>query len=373
MKILHIITGLGDGGAEGVLTRLAINSSHLEHIIISLTGEGKYGAHLRRSGIEVHCLNMRRSFNSAFAVWHLFKLVKSIKPDVVQTWMYHSDFLGGIVAKFAGIDNIFWGVRHSNLTPGTVKMSTRLVAYLCAYLSKFVPKKIICCSVEAVKTHTAIGYDANKFITIANGYCLDKYHPYLDTSYLDEELGLRNEILIAMVSRFDPQKDHMNLFSAISKVKSEYPNIKCLLVGEGMSATNKRLHSMINKSGCSGQVVLLGKRNDIPFIMNKIDIHILSSLGEAFPNVIAEAMACGTPCVSTDVGDAALIIGDTGWTAKSQDSNALADALRRALDEITNNNSAWIERKLLARNQIVNKFEMSNMVNSYVQEWKLTQ
>ncbi|NNG45156.1 glycosyltransferase [Pseudoalteromonas sp. NEC-BIFX-2020_002] len=370
MKILHIITGLGDGGAEGVLTRLCTNSEYVDHVVISLTDEGKYGAQLRKAGIDVHCLNISKNFNSILSFWQLYKLIKLIKPQVIQTWMYHADLLGGVAAKFAGVEDVFWGVRHSNLTPGTVKKSTILIAKTCALLSKYIPKKIICCSVDAVKTHIDIGYESDKFITIPNGYCLDRFKPCLDTSYLDVEFELQGSLLVGMVGRFDIQKDHMNLFSAISKIKHEYPTIKCLLVGNEMTSTNQELMTLIERSGCSEQLILLGKRTDVPFIMNKIDIHILSSLGEAFPNVIAEAMACGTPCVSTDVGDASLIVGDTGWIVPAQDSNALASALRNAFYELLSDSMLWNERQILARKQIVNKFELGSMVDFYIQVWR---
>lgn len=123
----------------------------------------------------------------------------------------------------------------------------------------------------------------------------------------------QNIPLIGMVARFDPQKDHRTLIKSLSFLKRSQKMFHCILVGSEMDVTNSDLLAWIKAEDVEENITLLGRRNDIPSVMNALDIHVLSSIGEAFPNVLAEAMACGTPCVTTDVGDAALIVGDTGW------------------------------------------------------------
>ncbi len=128
-----------------------------------------------------------------------------------------------------------------------------------------------------------------------------------------------------MVARYDPQKDHNNLLNALALIKQM--SIHCILVGEEMTFRNTELTALIKEYDLQDRVTLLGPQDNIPSIMNALDVHVLSSVGEAFPNVLAEAMACGTPCVATDVGDAALIVGETGWIVPPSDPESLAQAL----------------------------------------------
>lgn len=370
MKIIHIITGLNDGGAEGALYRLCKHDKQNCHVVISLMDGGKYGSLLSAENVPVHCIELSKGMFNLSKFIKLIRVIKAEKPEVAQTWMYHADLLGGIAAKVAGVKNVFWGVRHSNLTPGTVKRSTILIAKLCGILSYFIPKRIICCADNAVKSHIQAGYAAKKFITIPNGYCLDEYKPGMDVSLLDTELGISNEFLMAMVGRFDPQKDHGNLISSLTIVKKKYPSFKCLLVGANMTTDNETLMSLIEASGCLDNIILLGRRTDIPVIMNRIDIHVLSSLGEAFPNVLAEAMACGTPCVTTDVGDASFIVGNTGWVVSAQNSKKLAQTLLVAINEMHSDRSKWRNRKVSARNRVEKEFNISVMVNRYKSVWE---
>ena len=149
-KVLHIITGLSDGGAEAVLTRLCLNSQEAKHVVISLTDEGKYGLQLSQSGVPVHCLGMNAGRPSLFKFFKLIRLIRVEKPDLVQTWMYHADFFGGLASRLAGVKQVFWGIRRSTLEKDKASRLTVLIARLCAYLSRVVPQKIICCAHEAL-------------------------------------------------------------------------------------------------------------------------------------------------------------------------------------------------------------------------------
>ena len=169
-KVCHIITGLNNGGAEGVLFRLCAFDASNTHIVISLMDEGKYGPLLRDAGITVYSLNMRAGKVSLGGLIKLYKLLRLLRPDVVQTWMYHADLIGGLVAKVAGVKSVFWNVRHSTLEPGKSKRSTILVAKTSAYLSSWVPNRIVYCAHSAQAVHEAIGYKVGKAVVIANGY-----------------------------------------------------------------------------------------------------------------------------------------------------------------------------------------------------------
>ena len=369
-KITHIITGLNNGGAEAVLYRLCTNDTQAKHTVISLMDMGKYGPLLQAAGVEVHCLNMPAGRVSFAGLRKLYKLLKSLQPDAVQTWMYHADLIGGLVAKFAGIKNINWGIHHTVLVKGETKRSTILVAKLCALLSRFVPTKIVCCAHKSVEVHTELGYHKEKMIVIGNGYQLEKFAPNSNAGKkIRQELELvEQEIILGIVGRFDPLKDHFNLLRALSLLPSDFA-YRCLLIGKDLNTDNAPLMQEIKRLDIQDNTLLLDQRSDIPAVMNALDLHILSSMSEAFPNVLAEAMACGTPCVTTDVGDAALIVGNTGWVVPPKNPQALADAIMQAANEKLTDNQAWSLRKESARKRIVENFSIEIMIEGYHRVW----
>lgn len=375
MNVLHIITGLGNGGAEAVLFRLAMSSQseNLKHHVISLMDRGIYAERLEKAGIFVHCLNFDRGKFSAYGVFRLFTLIRKICPDVVQTWMYHSDLIGGLVARLAGVKAIAWGIRHANLDPQHNSHSTLRVVKLCAYVSDWIPRKIVTCSELAVRIHINIGYQKEKFVHIPNGYNLERFKPDISSRYaIRNALNIKDdEFVLGMVARFDIQKDHRNLIDALSRLKNQGAQFTCLLIGVDMDEGNRMLLDWIEGYDIASHVKLLGARDDIPAIMNAIDIHVLSSLGEAFPNVLAEAMACGTPCVTTDVGDAAFIVGEHGWVVESQNPAALAEGLLRAQNVFMKDNiSDWKNLQGACRSRIMANFELELMCEKYRQVWE---
>lgn len=372
MKIVHVITGLNDGGAEAVLYRLCTTDRANTHVVISLMDEGKYGALLAIAGIQLICINLQQGQMTARGVFSLWRALRKSKADAVQTWMYHSDLVGGVVARLAGVKNICWGIHHSNLAPGTIKNSTRTIAKICAIFSYFIPRKIVSCSRAAAAIHEKLGYASGKFQVIPNGYDISLYD--IDAQGREKvraELNLKTDtVLVGMVARYDPQKDHNNLLEAIAMLAADDCNtdFAVVLIGAGMDSENLELQQLIDKHDVRNKIVLLGQRRDIPSLMNALDLHVLSSLGEAFPNVLSEAMACGTPCVTTDVGDAALIVGDSGWVVPPRNSAQLAGALKEAIMAMGNKNT-WAHRQSVARNHIVNNFCLEKMVSSYSDLW----
>jgi glycosyltransferase involved in cell wall biosynthesis len=316
MRTIHVITGLLDGGAEAVLYRLCRQEPSNQDAVVSLTGDGKYGPLLRAMGIPVFSLNIGPGSIPVSAVLRLRALLRNRRPDVVQTWMYHADLLGGVAARLAGIRAIIWGIHHTTLEVGASKGRTIWVAKTCARLSSFVPHKIVCCAKSAARVHEELGYESEKLVVVYNGYDLEEFRPSPDSGR-----AVRRELnvpvdgkLIGMVGRFHPQKDHETLLKTLSMVRSLGHDVYCLLVGPGLDRSNTQLMGWIRELGLANRILAVGPRADVPSVMNALDVHVLSSsYGEAFPNVLAEAMACGTPCVATDVGDAAMILGATGW------------------------------------------------------------
>ena len=371
MKILHLITSLDSGGAEAVLYRLILHDTKNQHIVISMMNTGKYGLYLDTLGVTVYYLNMPRGRFTFSGLVQLWKLIKKIQPDAVQTWMYHANLIGGLITSLVGIKKCFWGIHHSDLSPGKNKFSTRIIAKICAPLSYIIPSKIIVCAEQAASIHQAIGYDKKRIVIIPNGYDLSCFKPATDSKEkLFKELHIpQSVILLGMVARFDPQKDHLNLLRALAILKQKKIEFSCLLMGENIDNHNEILAKSINDRKLSNNIVLLGTREDIPNIMSALDIHILSSIGEAFPNVIAEAMACGTPCITTNVGDAALIVGNTGWVVPTNDSEKLASAIIDAIQIKTKTSVDWEQRQKSARETIMKNYSIEKMVSSYQSVW----
>ena len=207
MKIVHIIVGLDQGGAESVLLRLVTIRSEFEHSVISMMDDGAYGGRLRAAGIDVHNLRMPRGRLTLQGLWRLFRLLRQLKPHVVQTWMYHADLVGGIIARLAGCKRVVWGIRHSDTADLTC--ATRAVLRLNAKLSRHVPSAIVSCSERAEKLHTNLGYDVSKFRIIPNGYDLTRFAPDEESrKRLRSEWRIEDNDVFGLVARWHPQKDH---------------------------------------------------------------------------------------------------------------------------------------------------------------------
>lgn len=367
-----MITGLSNGGAEGVLYRLCKYDKACTHLVVSLTDEGKYGPLLGKENIQVICLNMKPGRVSISGLIKLFFLLRKEKADIVQTWMYHADLIGGIIAKLSGCKSIFWNVRHSTLEPGKSKRLTIWIAKACAFISNWVPKKIVYCASNAKKIHCLLGYKAEKSVVIGNGYDLNLFNNnYFSREGFRKEFNFMEEtFVIGMIGRYNIQKDHLNLISSLSLVKSAGYSFKAVLVGNNIDEANDELINEVNRHYLADSIFYLGPRGDIPCVMNGLDINVLSSsFGEAFPNVLAESMACGTPCVTTDVGDAALIVGTTGWVVPIKNSKLLAEAIIQAIDEWREKKRAWQLRKNACRQRAADLFKVETMIERYHNCW----
>ena len=380
MKILHVITGLGHGGAEGSLFRLIQFSRHIDHRVISLTNGGYYGEKLLSDGVNVDVLNMQGFLSIPASLSQLAEKIRRADPDLIQTWMYHADFIGGLAAKFAGYRNVHWGLRHSTLRTSETKLSTRLVARCCAKLSYFIPSKIIACSKSGADWHEQFGYDAQIMEVVPNGYDLNRFSPPKYTQQigvLRKKFNIEKQSFVAgMMARWHPDKDHETLFKSLAffKEKNKYC-FKLLLAGPGINKSNKVLNRLIKKYSLGEDVYLCGVQEKPAQFMHEIDLHILTSRTEAFPNVVAEAMACEVPCIVTDVGDAKNIVSNTGWIVEPTNHIAVAEAVSSAIlekESSAETTKPWQTRKKLARLRIRNEFSIEKMVGSFEKFWSQT-
>ena len=359
------------GGAETVLYRLILATCRdIQHSVISLHTDGVYGELLRNLDVQVHSLGMTRGRVTFSGLKNLGAIIRDQAPDVVQTRMYHADLLGGIASFLVGNRRVVWAMHATELGPFLISWKTRFVRSACAVLSRVIPRLIVTDAKKCAQLHASLGYPKRKLVVIPNGVDLEKYSfDECRRNLVRQELRIEpSQFLIGLCARWDPQKDHANLLEALSLLTSAHPNVHCVLAGGGMTEENKDLNLLIKKFNLKERVQLLGLRSDVPALMNALDLHVLSSNSESQPIAVIEAMACGTPCVVTDVGEAAWIVGDTGWVAPHSNSQALALAIESAINGL--HGKGRLEHGRACQERARQYFSLDSMVQKYLSVWK---
>jgi glycosyltransferase involved in cell wall biosynthesis len=330
ITVAHIITALGSGGAERVLYLVATRSpadSGMRHVVYSLAGEGMYGPELRRNGVEVHCLGMRRGSVPLVPFLSLVRQLRDRRPDVIMTWLYHADLLGSIAGRLAGVGRIVWNLRCSDFNFAQHPTLTKLTVKALAVLSRL-PSAVVANSVAGRKAHEALGYHPRRWLYLPNGFDMAEWKPdAADRGEMRRKLGLADtDFAVGRIGRVDPQKDYANFIAAMQQLVPRHPALRVVLVGAGT-------HKLELPAELRARTLTLGERKDIPHVMRALDALVSSSAyGEGLPNVIGEAMAAGVPCVATDVGDSAYLVGDAGLIVPARDAGALADAVEKLME-----------------------------------------
>jgi glycosyltransferase involved in cell wall biosynthesis len=365
IRLVHIITDLDTGGAELMLYRLLqrMDRERFECKVISLSNSGVVGEKIKTLGIAVEGLGMQAQAPNPLLVIKLMAWLNRERPDLVQTWLYHADLLGGLAA-WVNFIPVVWGIRNGTL-PGDKNPRTALIVKVCARLSQFIPRKIISCSQRAEDIHVALGYNQSRFKIIPNGFDLSRFHPDPQARLrFRQELGIGEKaLLVGHVARFDLQKDHQTLIKAAELLKDRRPDVHFVLCGDGVTWQNDTLVNWIESAGLRSYFHLLGRREDIPEIMAGLDLLVSSSsYGEAFPNVLGEAMSCGIACVATDMGDSAYIVGETGYITPPGEPALLANQMAALLS------LPKLQREqmgILARQRVMDYFNLPDIVRQY--------
>lgn len=334
--------------------------------VISLKDRGIIGNCIEDLNIPVFSLNMQSGQLDFRSVIKLVQLLRKLQPNLVQTWMYHADLLGGIAARLAGIRRVVWNIRQSDFDPKFTKLSTQLVIRINARFSHWLPDHILCCSERTRCIHNELGYRNNLIQVIPNGIDTDVFYP-CPIARLNVRLALGiapSTFLIGLIARYDPQKDHAGFLIAAIALASQRHDCAFLLCGKDITWENSVLAEPIKASGLSKQFFLLGPRSDIAAIHTSCDLEVCASAyGEGFPNVIGEAMACMVPCVVTDVGDAAHLVDNTGFVVPPRNTQAMIAALDKLL-----NFTPQLRQVLgvAARNRIKQNYSLMTMVERYI-------
>ena len=370
MLILHIMPDLNPGGAELMMKRLIeahLGDPRYQHRVISLREPRDIGPALQAQGVSVEALGLTSMRRLPGTLWRLARLIRAARPDIVQTWMYHADLFGGLAARAMGCRRILWGVRIADIGAEMgVPRLTRWIRNACARLSSRVPSKIIYVAESARRVHERLGYDPSKSIVITNGYRMPAPAPAdRGSSAIRRELGLgSSELLVGSAGRFSVQKDFGAFVRACARVAERLPLARFLIAGRGVDAANAELAGWIEESGHADRFHLLGHRTDMAECLAGLDVFCLHSLQEGFPNVVAEAMAVGIPCVVTDVGDAAALVDDTGIVVPPAEPEPLAAALLTMLGKPAGEREALGAR---ARARIAEHFSMDAIRARYEQ------
>jgi len=366
VKVVHVISGLERGGAETALLSLlaASQDKEMSSWVISLKGKGDLGDEIEALGIPVHSLGISsiRSFLTGFL--KLIRVLREIRPDLIQGWMYHGN-IAAFFGRFLGARRsvLAWNIRHALEDLSNERPSTRIAIAVGRLLSREI-NGIIYNSRRSAQQHEKYGYLPTRSLVIPNGFDATKFCPDANSrNFVRGKLGLSDkEMAIGMIARFHPVKGHKNFLKAAANLLPQIPSVRFLLVGKQMHARNRELVSLIKAAGVLEKVLLLGERRDLPELLNGMDIVTLSSLSESFPNVLGEAMACGVPCVATDVGDVAWLIGETGRVVQPKDPTALAKGWE---DMITAGIEGRADLGRAARSRIEKYFSLSNVAENY--------
>lgn len=362
-RLVFLTTGLSTGGAEMMLLKLCagLDRDRYHPSVISLSDMGAIGPRIESLGIPVHALGFRPG-RASFSGWmQLRKLIGRLQPELVQGWMYHGNLAACMAA---GGRPMVWGVRQSLYGLANERPLTRWVIRANALLSARA-RAIVYNSHISARQHEAFGFKAPLTHIIPNGFDIDLFTVDANARRLiRQELGVSDTtMLIGLIARYHPMKDHAVFLDAAAALIRECPTARFLLAGTGVDVGNTALTATIRRRGLGEHVFLLGERKDIRQVQAALDIaSSTSSWGEGFANVVGEAMSCGVPCVVTDVGDSAWIVGTTGSVVPRRDPHALARAWRALIESGRERRQAL---GMQARERVIAKFSVGTVVRKY--------
>jgi glycosyltransferase involved in cell wall biosynthesis len=366
MRVMHVITGLSTGGAETMLLKLlSAASGDMEHVVVSLGDEGTIGPRIAALGVPVHCLGLQRNAPNPFRALSILSLARRIGPHLIQGWMYH----GNLMASMATLalrkkPPVIWNIRQTVYNLRNERWLTAKFIRLGARFSAR-PAAIIYNSQTSAAQHQDLGYRAEKRVIIPNGFDCQVLRPdEAARKAVRAELSITDDtVLVGLVARYHPMKDHAGFLKAAAMVVRFHPQTRFVLAGTGVSSKQPELAEAIRQNDLQDRVILLGERSDIPRLNNAFDIGCSASAwGEGFSNSIGEAMACGVPCAVTNVGDSAYIVADSGFVAPSRDPEALVNAIVCLIEM---GRSGRQQLGVKARQRIETEFSLPAIVRRY--------
>ncbi len=365
MKVLHIITGLDVGGAENMLLRLIAHTdrSSVQQEVISLTSLGVIGQRIEALGIPTHVLQIKGPLGLFRGLSRARVLAEQFAPDVIQSWLHHADLFSLGLKAFGFSGPLIWNLRCADLNVADVPGRNRLLVRILARLSTF-PSCVVANSFAGKSAHTAVGYHPRRWEVIGNGFDVVRFAPDAEArrkSRSQWDVG-SDAPVIGIVGRYNKVKGFPVFAEAASLFLRDFPHARFVLAGTSLDDANSELVSLLKQANILQAAILLGQQQDIPGVMNGLDLLASCSTTEGFPNVIGEAMACGVPCIATDAGDSAIIIGADDRVVAIGDAVGMAAAWKRHFDLLPQQR---LERRGAARIRIETNFNIHAVVRRY--------
>jgi glycosyltransferase involved in cell wall biosynthesis len=361
MRILHVITGLSQGGAERQLANL-VSVFPKESAVFSLMAPGVMAEEIRKAGVPVYTGGVRRRTS---AVWipRLCSAFKEVQPDAIMGWMYHGNLAASLSRWFGHRGALLWNVRHSLHDLQMEKLSTRWVIRAGALLGGC-PNRVVFNSVTAAEQHELLGYPSHKRVILPNGFDLSRFKPDPDArrAWRDQLKVPEGRFLLGLVGRSHPMKNHLGWLAAYRILVDDGFPVHCVMVGNGIAEPEGPVASSVRRLCLESAVTLLPPTDSPESLYPALDLLVLPSRGEGFPNVVGEAMASGVPALVTDVGDAATVVGDTGFVASDTTAKGLSRAVLEALQQ---GSAKLIELGQLAQERMNENYSLESVAHRY--------
>ncbi len=367
MTILFITTDLHTGGAEKQLARL-LGRLHRADIVaglVSLLGPGSVSHEIAALGIQIWHLGLERPGRLLQRFAHLASIARRFHPDILQGWMYHGNLAAWWAAKWVPRTRLYFGIRQSLYDLAREKPLTRRMIGWNAHLSR-AAEGVIYNSHTAREQHEAFGFAADRSLVIDNGFDTELFQPDANSrASVKAELGIPPKApVIGLIARWHPLKGHEVFLEAAARLAKERDDVHFVMAGRDVVGDREPFATWTVRPPLAGRLHLLNERHDVARLTASFDIASCSSWGEAFPNAIGEAMACGVPCVATDVGDVRRIVADTGIVVPAGDAKALSDAWARLLKMDAD---ARYRLGKVGRQRVVDQFGITAVAARYMQ------
>ena len=365
MKIIFLTRSLHYGGAERQLVALAKGLHQCGHFVTvaTLYPDGPLQADLDRAGVPVHIFEKKGRWDMFSFLMNVYRFLRNEAPDILHGYLVVPNLLAILFKPFLLRTKVVWGVRASDVDLSQYDRLARFTFRLSVFLSRFADR-IIVNSKCGMAYHQKQGYPLEKMVVVPNGIDTERFKPNAeDRARIRKEWGIGDsEKLVGLVARLDPMKDHHTFLEAAAILVNQREDIRFVCVGDGDKDYREMLHRKSAELGLNGRLLWAGSRTDASAIYNAFDVATCTSITEGFPNVVGEAMSCGIPCVVTDVGDSAVVVGDMGIVVSPRDPRSLADAWNRCLSK------AQLRPQLEIRDRIVREYSLTALVEQTEQE-----
>ncbi len=368
LRVLHVISGLGGGGAENFLLRLLLSMSDtVDGRVVSLSNEGSLVGRFRGSGVEVTELGLsvpRRWVGLPTRAFRLAHQTRAWRPHVIQGWMNHGN-LGAWMVRALTVPSakLVWSIRQTIYDIGLERLGTRLAIRLQGKLSS-IPDAIVCNSERGSEQHALLGFCSSRMLVIPNGFDLNRFMPRADSrDWARSVMGAgADELVVALIARYHPLKDHRTFLDAIAIASRKIPKLRAVCIGRGVNSGGGHVQSLVKELRLESMCTLLDERSDLELIYPGVDIVCSTSVYEGFPNTLGEAMASGVPCIATDVGEAAQIVGGVGYIVPPKRPQDVAAAIM-AFSRLDSGARAEISRR--ARARVGERYSMPAIAGRY--------